>query len=147
MNILVLHGPNLNLLGKRNPSHYGTETLDEINQRLHAAAKERSCSLDIFQSNHEGALIDFIQEHAPRADGILINPAALTHYSIALRDALEDSGLPIVEVHLSDIASREPFRRVSYISGIALATVQGKRGASYTEGLNLLIDHITNKTS
>ncbi len=123
--ILVIHGPNLNLLGSREPDIYGNTTLEEINGDLSSAAKEWGAEVEFFQSNYEGALVDRIQESQSWADGILINPGGLTHTSVALRDALAATELPIVEVHLSNIFAREEFRRNSFISPIALGLIRG----------------------
>ena len=117
--ILVIHGPNLNLLGSREPDIYGTTTLEEINGDLSSAAKEWGAEVEFFQSNYEGALVDRIQESQSWADGILINPGGLTHTSVTLRDALVATELPIVEVHLSNIFAREEFRRSSFVSPIS----------------------------
>ena len=138
MRILVVHGPNLNLLGKREPAIYGTQTLADINADLALAAKELGVELDCFQSNHEGELIDRIQEAMSSADGILINPGGFTHSSVALRDALVATGLPVVEVHLSNVYAREAFRQVSYVSPIATGVISGLGAAGYRFGLEAL---------
>jgi len=137
--VLVLHGPNLNLLGTREPAIYGTATLDDIHAELTLVAKARGAELEFFQSNHEGALIDRIQEAPSWADAILINPAGLTHTSVVLRDALAATGLPVVEVHLSNVFAREPFRHHSYVSPIARGVVAGFGPASYRLGLEALL--------
>ncbi len=134
--IRVLHGPNLNLLGKRDPLLYGTGTLDELNESLRRLAKELDVELEFFQTNHEGDLIDLIQRDD--ADGLLINPGALAHYSYALRDALADFAGPVVEVHLSNIAAREEFRRSSVTAAAADGTVSGLGFDSYLLGLRAL---------
>ena len=140
--ILVLHGPNLNLLGTREPEVYGSITLAEIDQNLLETASEKGFSLEIQQSNHEGVLIDVVQAAMGRVDGILINPAGLTHTSVALRDALAACGLPVIEVHLSNVHARESFRHQSFVSGIALGTIAGLGASGYTMGLTALIEHI-----
>ncbi len=137
--VLVLHGPNLNMLGTREPDIYGTATLDDINAELAQVAKERGAEVEFFQSNHEGALIDRIQDAPAFADGILVNPAGLTHSSVSLRDALAASQLPVVEVHLSNVFAREEFRRHSFVSGIAVGVVSGFGAASYRLGLEGLL--------
>lgn len=140
--ILVLHGPNLNLLGRREPAIYGTTSLEEINQGLTDQARKAGFGLLAFQSNHEGELVDLIHNHAPHAAGVLINPGAFTHSSIALRDAFLGVGLPVVEVHLSNIHRREPFRHRSYIADVAVGQVLGFGPVSYRLGLTALIDHL-----
>lgn len=139
MKILLIHGPNLNLLGKREPQVYGPKSLDDINAHLKRFAEENGTDLRIFQSNSEGALIDAIQEAAGWADGIVINPGAYTHYSYAIRDALASVALPAVEVHLSNIYAREEFRHRSVISAVAVGTVTGLGWRSYICGLEGLI--------
>ena len=142
MRILVINGPNLNMLGKRDAAHYGTDTLESIEQKLAEKGKALGCDLSFFQSNHEGAIIDFIQEKAGAADGILINPGALTHYGYSLHDALVDAGLPVVEVHLSDIKAREKWRQLSVIADIAIKQISGLKKQSYILGLEALVEHI-----
>ncbi len=145
MKILVINGPNLNMLGKRDPEHYGTDTLPEIEWALTEKSQSLGCELCFFQSNHEGAIIDFIQEQAGGADGILINPAALTHYGYSLHDALLDAGLPVVEVHLSDIQNREEWRKISVIADVAIKQFSGLKKQSYILGLEALVEHIKGK--
>lgn len=140
--ILVLNGPNMNLLGERDPQHYGTMTLDEINADLFDLARELGVEIDFFQSNHEGDLIDKIHEERRTIDGIIINPAAHTHYSYALRDAIEAVSLPTVEVHLSDISKREDFRRVSVMSPVCWKTVMGRGPDGYLEALKELVRYL-----
>ena len=142
MRILVLHGPNLNMLGVREPEVYGSDTLEDINRSLESAAADRGVALRIRQSNHEGVLVDEIQQALGREDGILINPGAYTHTSIALRDAVVAVGLPVVEVHMSDIHARESFRHHSYIEAVALRQICGHGSESYLLGLEALVDHI-----
>ncbi len=140
--VLVIHGPNLNLLGTREPEIYGNTSLEEINGDLSSAAKEWGAELEFFQSNYEGALVDRIQEAQSWADGILINPGGLTHTSVSLRDALVATELPIVEVHLSNVFAREEFRKTSFISPIALGIISGFGPMGYGLGLNALLEHL-----
>ncbi len=137
--ILLIHGPNLNLLGKREPHIYGTAGLDAINERMRRVAEEDGVELRIFQSNSEGALIDAIQDAGGWADGIVINPGAYGHYSYALRDALAAVGLPAVEVHLTNIFAREEFRRQSVISAVAIGSICGLGWRSYLCALQSLV--------
>lgn len=137
--IAVINGPNLNLLGVREPSVYGTTTLSMIEDRLQEAARAQGAELDFFQSNHEGAIIDRIQAAIGKEDGILINPGAFTHYSYAIRDAIQAVNLPTVEVHMSNIHAREPFRHTSVIAPAAAGQIVGFGEASYELGLAALI--------
>ncbi|MBA4143637.1 MAG: type II 3-dehydroquinate dehydratase [Nitrosospira sp.] len=135
--VLVLHGPNLNLLGTREPEVYGTATLDEVNRSLAKLARNAGIELFCFQSNGEGALIDRVQEaYRDCMDFIIINPAAYTHTSIALRDALAASEIPFIEVHLSNVFAREPFRRKSYFSDLAVGVISGLGPKGYELALN-----------
>jgi 3-dehydroquinate dehydratase-2 len=143
MKILVLHGPNLNLLGTREPAIYGEITFNEINSAMSTFAVELGIELTIFQSNSEGALIDMIHSAIGAYDGILINPAAYTHTSVAIRDALSAAALPTVEVHLSNIHSREEFRLRSFIAPIAVGQISGFGLDSYLLGLRAIFNHIT----
>ena len=145
MKILVIYGPNLNRLGKRDPAHYGTHTLSDIDKELAKKAAELKVELKTFQSNHEGALIDFIQQEAEAADGIIVNPGALTHYGLSLRDALEDTDMPIVEVHLSNIHARERWRSKSVIAPIARGQITGLGWRGFIAALELLTTLLSEK--
>ena len=149
MNILVIHGPNLHLLGKRQPEIYGHQTLEDINAALdrHAAASPHEVVLKIFQSNHEGEIVTIIGEHINWADGLLINPAAYTHTSIAIRDAISTVALPVIEIHLSNIYAREAFRHHSYISAVALGVIGGFGAHSYFLALEAMIQHLQTEAS
>lgn len=139
LKILILHGPNLNLLGEREKDVYGTLTLDEINAQLKAEAKVLGVDVDFFQSNSEGDLVNRLQEARKNFDGIVMNPAAFTHTSIALRDAVAALSIPVVEVHLSNIYKREEFRHHSMIAPVALGQVSGFGAHSYILGLRALV--------
>ena len=136
MNILVVHGPNLHLLGRRRPDLYGTATLARLDADIKRHARDLGFRVRAFQSNCEGAIIDLLTKHASWADALIINPGAYTHYSYAIRDAIEALDLPAVEVHLTDIARREPFRRVSVIKPVCLAQFKGEGAGSYLKALD-----------
>lgn len=140
MNILVLHGPNLNLLGTREPTLYGTITLDEVNASLKKLGMDLGVSVESRQSNLEGELVTWIQESHAQFEGLVFNPAAYTHTSIALRDAVVGVGIPMVEVHLSNIHRRESFRRRSYLAPVSLGQISGFGPQSYLLGLRALVD-------
>ena len=137
-NILLIHGPNLNLLGRRSAEHYGNLTLAQLEKSVAGQAKKMKIKILPFQSNHEGELIDFIQKKTKEAVGIIINPGALTHHSYALHDALLDASLPCVEVHLSDVINREKWRKISVTAPACLAKISGKKERGYLEALALL---------
>ena len=139
MKILILHGPNLNLLGRREPEIYGSTTLEEINERCSSLAAELGIETSSFQSNHEGELIQRVQDAQGRYQAIVINPGANTHTSVALRDAIASTGIPTVEVHLSNIYRREEFRQHSYISGVAVGQITGFGAESYLLGLRAAV--------
>ena len=139
MKILVLHGPNLNLFGRREPHIYGTTTLAEINTFLANVAKELDVEIETFQSNHEGALVDKLHENIDIAQGALLNPAGLTQHGVSLHDAIKAMPFPMLEVHMSNIAAREPWRSHSIISPAVKATIQGLGWRSYTTGLRALV--------
>lgn len=140
--LLVLHGPNLNMLGKREPQVYGSQTLVQINQALVRLGKDLSLRVVCKQSNHEGELIDWIQEAPKTYRGVLINPGALSHTSIALRDAIAAVDIPCVEVHLSNVAKREPFRHHSFITPVCIGILAGFGLESYLLGLRALAEHL-----
>jgi len=139
--ILVLHGPNLNLLGEREPQHYGKQTLEDIDQALKTIASAKSIKLETMQSNSEGDLVNKIQSlHNDKVDFLIINPAAYTHTSVAMRDALSAVKVPFIEVHLSNVYAREPFRHHSYFSDIAVAVISGLGADGYIAALNFAIN-------
>ena len=140
MKILVLHGPNLNLFGRREPHIYGTTTLAEINEKLATLARELDVELETLQSNHEGVLIDRLHEYIDSAQGALLNPAGLTQHGVPLHDAIKAMPFPVLEIHMSNIAAREPWRSHSIISPAVRATIQGLGWRSYTAGLRALVD-------
>ncbi len=138
MKILVINGPNINMLGIREPEIYGKGTLQDLEKMISDKAAELGVEDEFFQSNHEGALVDKIQDSYKKADGIVINPAAYTHTSVALLDAVKAVGIPTVEVHISDPDTRDEFRRISYIRKACIATVKGKGFAGYLEAMEIL---------
>ena len=140
MKILVINGPNLNMLGIREPEIYGKQTYSDLVALITAEAAKIGVETEFVQSNHEGALVDAIQSAYNRCDGIIINPAAYTHTSVALLDAVKSVGVPTVEVHISDPDTREEFRKLSYIRGACIATVNGKGFAGYLDALHILCD-------
>ncbi len=141
MNVLLLNGPNLNLLGEREPEIYGTTTLSQLESLVAERARELGAALRAFQSNHEGALVDRLHEARKWADGVIFNPGAYTHYSYALRDAISATKLRVVEVHLTDLAQREPWRRVSVIAEVVAHRIMGKGISGYLEALEWLVAH------
>ena len=141
--ILVIHGPNLNKLGTREPEIYGKETLGDINEKLIALGKKNDVDVQCFQSNHEGEIIDKIQAMGQKISGVIINPAAFTHTSIAIRDALSMIDIPIIEVHISNIYKREPFRHTSMISGVVLGLIAGLGIQGYMMAMEALVGILT----
>lgn len=140
MKILVINGPNLNLLGVREPSIYGRETYSDLVEKIENYAKEKEIDTEVLQSNHEGDLVDFIHRaYYTKADGIVINPAAYTHTSVALLDAVKATSIPTVEVHISDVSKREGFRQISFIREACVATISGKGTDGYLEAMDLLM--------
>lgn len=142
MKILVINGPNLNSLGKREPGYYGVKTLTDIEDLIQKKAQDLDTLVEFFQSNHEGAIVDCIQTEAQDADGIVINAGALTHYGISLRDALADSRLPFIEVHLSNIHARETFRHHSVFAELAVGQIAGLGYKGYLYALEFLVEQI-----
>ena len=138
--VLVIHGPNLNALGWRQPELYGHMTLDDINERLRVRSAARACDVSPFQSNHEGALIDFLQAEARSCHGIIINPGGLTHTSVSLRDAVAATGQPTIEVHLTNIHARESFRHISLLAPICRGQIAGLGWRGYLYALDALLD-------
>ncbi len=145
--ILVLHGPNLNALGTREPDIYGEDSLTDIDQRLRRLAPELDCEVECLQSQHEGILIDELHRARGRCDGVVLNPGGLTHTSVALGDAVRAAAVPVVEVHLSNPSARESFRRGSLTAGAALGVVQGFGAASYELALRGLAGHLSRETA
>jgi 3-dehydroquinate dehydratase II len=144
MKILVVHGPNLNLLGEREPEVYGSMSLSEVNSKIRAFAKSQKAVVKIVQFNGEGKIIDYLHKNRKWAHGIVINPGAYTHYSYALRDAVAGVQVPTVEVHLSDIKNREEFRKVSVIEPVCIGQISGLGWKSYIEGIKLLLERKAN---
>lgn len=142
MRMLLLHGPNLNILGRRRPEVYGRTTMKQINEMVRVRAEELGWEILVFQSNHEGVLVDYLQAHGDECDGVIINPGALTHYGLSLRDALEAVEAPVVEVHLTNVHTREEFRRTSVISPVTLGQVVGFGPGGYVAALDLLVAHV-----
>lgn len=140
--ILVLNGPNLNLLGVREPEIYGRESYADLVCYIEGECAALGCDVDVFQSNHEGALVDYIQAARSDYDGIVLNPAAYTHTSVALLDAVKAVGIPTVEVHLSDVRQREDFRKISYVRSACIATIAGHGFAGYMEAVRLILDRL-----
>lgn len=145
LHILVLHGPNLNLLGLREPETYGSATLDDVNQKLNSTATALEVELTIFQENSEGTLVDHIHASLGTQNGLLINPGAYTHTSVAIRDAIAGVSIPTVEVHLSNVYKREAFRHHSYIAPVAVGQISGFGLHSYVLGLQALVHHLRNE--
>lgn len=145
MNILVINGPNLNMLGIREPDIYGKSTYDDLVKLISDYCSENDVSVSFYQSNHEGAIVDAIQDAYGRMDGIVINPGAYTHTSVAILDAVKAVGIPTVEVHISDVNSREEFRQVSYISLASVKTIAGHGFDGYTEGIAFLKEYLNDK--
>ena len=145
MKILIVNGPNLNRLGIRDPSQYGSDTLADIETRISERAESLNVEVDFFQSNHEGAIVDYLQSAASDAAGLVINAGALTHYGISLRDALADTGLPFVEVHLSNVHAREEFRHHSVMAALAKGQIAGLGWRGYLYALDYLVETVERK--
>lgn len=141
--MMLIHGPNLNKLGQRDPALYGRATLSDIEEDVSKKALQHGYEMIAFQSNHEGHLIDYIQEHAGECNALIINPGAFSHYSYALHDAIADSMLPAVEVHLSNIKEREPWRAHSVIAPACVHTIMGKKTEGYLEAIDYLAEHLS----
>ncbi len=142
MKLLVINGPNINMLGRREPDIYGSESFETLTESVREHAKEIGAEVELYQSNHEGDLVDVIQQAWGRIDGIVINPGAYTHTSIAILDAVKAVSIPTVEVHISDVSKREEFRQVSYIRQACVKTVMGHGIAGYTEAMDYLVGYI-----
>ncbi len=142
MKILVINGPNLNMLGKRDTSHYGADTLADIEARISERADELGVDVEFYQSNHEGAIVDHLQESAGSVDGVVINAGALTHYGLSLKDALADSRLPVAEVHISNIHAREEYRHHSVVAPIAVGQIAGFGWRGYLYALDFIVEHV-----
>ena len=142
MRILILNGPNLNVLGARDKSHYGDKTLDDVLTDVKDTADRLGVDIDHFQSNHEGKLIDYIQQESGNSDGIVINGGALTHYGLSVRDALNDAKLPVVEIHISNIHSREKYRQHSVVEYLAVGQIAGLGWRGYSLALESIVEHI-----
>ena len=142
MRILILNGPNLNVLGARDKSHYGDKTLDDVLTDVKDTADRLGVDIDHFQSNHEGELIDYIQQESGNSDGIVINGGALTHYGLSVKDALTDAKLPVVEIHISNIHSREEYRRHSVVEDLAVGQIAGLGWRGYSLALESIVEHI-----
>ena len=142
MKLLIINGPNINMLGIREPEVYGNKTYQALLDLIETFAKDKGISVTCFQSNHEGAIVDKIQQAYGNADGIVINPAAYTHTSVAIADALKAVSIPSVEVHISDVNSREAFRRISYVHDVCIATVSGEGIDGYNKAVDILIEQL-----
>ncbi len=144
MKVLIVHGPNLNLLGEREPEVYGTLTLKDLNSKIKAYCLEKKISVKVFQFSGEGDIIDCLHKNRKWAQGLVVNPGAYTHYSYAIRDAIAAISLPTVEVHLSDIQKREDFRKISVIAPVCIGQISGLGWQSYIEGVKLLLERAKN---